>query len=95
MKPTLLLPALALGTGLAFTPAQVQAANARNPYQNVDHRNDAGNDTGDSQVDQLNSQQLDENYHPGQRPPGAQQAPGALNPGGAHPGGAPGTLPQR
>ncbi len=34
------------------------AANARNPYGNVDHRNDAGNDTGDSQVDALNAAQL-------------------------------------
>ena len=34
------------------------AANARNPYGNVDHRNDAGIDTGDSQVDQLNQAQL-------------------------------------
>ena len=35
------------------------AANANNPYGNVDHRNDAGNDTGDSRVDQLNAAQLD------------------------------------
>ncbi len=48
MKPTLLLPALvlAVATGLAFAPATGHAANADNPYGNVDHRNDAGNDTG-------------------------------------------------
>ena len=36
------------------------AANARNPYGNVNHANDAGNDTGDSQVPALNQAQLDQ-----------------------------------
>jgi hypothetical protein len=36
------------------------AANARNPYGNVNHANDAGNDTGDAQVSELNQAQLDE-----------------------------------
>ena len=36
------------------------------------HANDAGNDTGDSQVDRLNSAQLDQNYYGGQ----GMQAPG-------------------
>ena len=31
-------------------------------YTNVDHINDMGNDTGDSQVEGLNSSQLNENY---------------------------------
>ena len=41
---------------------EAHAANANNPYGNVDHRVDAGNDTGDSQVDRLNDQQLNRNY---------------------------------
>ncbi len=45
-----------------------QAANASAPYANVDHRNDAGNDTGNAQVDRLNSGQLDENYHATSKP---------------------------
>ena len=61
MRTTLfLLAALALATGLSLAPAH--AANWHNPYGNVDHRNDAGNDTGDSQVDSLNAAQLDQNY---------------------------------
>ena len=65
MKPLALLPALALvaATALAVAPAPARAANADNPYGNVDHRNDAGNDTGDSKVDQLNAGQLNQNYH--------------------------------
>ncbi len=39
-------------------PGAALAANANNPYSNVDHRNDAGNNTGDSQVDRLNQAQL-------------------------------------
>ncbi len=47
---------------LAFTAlgaAPVLAANARHPHRNVDHRVDKGGDTGDSQVEKLNQQQLD------------------------------------
>lgn len=60
MKPVLYasLTALAL---LAAAPS-AHAANARNPYGNVDRRNDAGNDTGNSQVDRLNDMQLNRNY---------------------------------
>ncbi|MBV9735982.1 MAG: hypothetical protein JO209_08735 [Acidisphaera sp.] len=89
MKATILLPALALalGTGLVGAPTQVQAADAQHPYQHIDRRNDAGNDTGDSQVDQLNSAQLDENYHPqGQQYPGAGgPPPGMYRPGAPPP----------
>jgi hypothetical protein len=46
----------------ALAPSRGFAAHAGAPYTNVDHRNDAGNDTGDSQVDRLNEQQLDANY---------------------------------
>lgn len=45
-----------------LTPSPASAANADNPYGNVDHRNDAGNDTGDSRVDNLNANQLNGNY---------------------------------
>jgi hypothetical protein len=38
-----------------------RAANADQPYQNVNKANDAGNNTGNAQVDKLNSNQLDEN----------------------------------
>jgi len=47
---------LALCVGAA--PAAL-AANATHPYSNIDHRNDAGNDTGDARVDALNAAQLD------------------------------------
>ena len=43
---------------LAAAPAGALAANANNPYGNVDHRVDAGNNTGDAQVEQLNQAQL-------------------------------------
>ena len=52
----------AFGLGTALAPSMAHAANANNPYGNVDHSNDMGNDTGDSQVEGLNAQQLDENY---------------------------------
>ncbi|MBN8896608.1 MAG: hypothetical protein BGO51_17260 [Rhodospirillales bacterium 69-11] len=52
-------PVAALLIGLA---APAFAANADHPYNNVDKRNDAGNKTGDSRVDNLNRGQLNENY---------------------------------
>jgi hypothetical protein len=63
---------LALAGCLALAPGAGWAANARNPYSNVNHANDAGNDTGDSQVDALNQAQLSA---PGQVG-GAYGAPG-------------------
>ena len=51
---------------LLAAPLPVCAANADQPYTNVDKSNDAGNSTGNSQVDQLNRSQLDENQKPGQ-----------------------------
>jgi hypothetical protein len=59
---------LALVLAVAAGPAL--AANARHPYSNVDRRVDAGNDTGDSRVEELNRMQLDQNYYGG-RPPAA------------------------
>ena len=54
MKTTAILIA-----GLALAaPLPAAAANANNPYSNVDHRIDAGNNTGDAQVEQLNQAQL-------------------------------------
>ena len=50
------------------------AANASNPYGNIDPRNDAGNDTGDSQVERLNQAQL--NASTGGGYAGGYQAPG-------------------
>ena len=49
--------AVALGVALYGVPSV--AANARHPYSNVDRSNDNGGDTGDSQVERLNQQQLD------------------------------------
>ncbi len=73
----------------------IDVADANNPYGNVDHSNDAGNDTGDSQVDRLNEQQLNQNYRgpyyigrpppPGVRPPPGPP-PGLRAPGYAPPG---------
>jgi hypothetical protein len=64
-----LTAALALAAAVATAPAGVRAANADHPYENIDKRNDAGNDTGDSQVESLNRGQLDENQRPaGQAP---------------------------
>ena len=45
--------------GSAFAPAAF-AANAKHPYRNVNHANDAGNRTGDAATDRLNQQQLDQ-----------------------------------
>ncbi len=72
-------------------PSPVLAANAGAPYSNVDHSNDAGNDTGDSKVDGLNAGQLNQNYTgpvqlraPAATPP-ASQAPVGQAPAGQAP----------
>ena len=74
-----LQPALALLLLAPLPLAPAHAANWHDPYGNVDHRWDAGNDTGDSQIPLLNEQQLNQNYKgpwyigrpppPGVRPP--------------------------
>lgn len=61
MKHVLLASGL-LALGLMSSPGTAHAANANDPYGNVDKRNDAGNNTGDGQVDKLNSGQLNENH---------------------------------
>jgi hypothetical protein len=67
MKKAALFAALALVAAPAIMPSAAHAAHAGAPYKNVDKRNDAGNDTGDSKVDQLNAAQLNQNYQ-GQNP---------------------------
>ena len=58
--------------GLRQVPSAVlDVANARNPYGNIDRRVDAGNNTGDSEVERLNDAQLNRNY------PGPQYGSGA------------------
>ena len=60
-------------------PGPCLAANATHPYANIDPRVDAGNDTGDSQVDQLNQAQLEQgsSYQP---PPPREYAPSPAYP---------------
>ena len=71
------------------------AANADHPYSNIDRRNDAGNDTGDSQVERLNEGQLDRNYRgpytyrPPVAPPAYPPPPGYAPPPGYPPPGYP------
>jgi hypothetical protein len=77
MKTVLCCAAL---LAMAVAPNSALAANANNPYGNINHANDAGNDTGDSQVPALNQAQLDAAR-------GAMQAPtgyGAPAPYGAY-----------
>ena len=62
MKTIIAIAALALASGAAVRPAY--AAHAGAPYANVDKRNDAGNDTGDSQIDALNAAQLNQGATP-------------------------------
>ena len=66
------LPALAAAVLLSLASSSVLAANADNPQGNIDRGNDAGGDTGDSKVDDLNKGQLDENQ--GQAKPAGEQA---------------------
>lgn len=73
-------PAWASSRPVGHAPsAIIDVANARNPYGNIDRKDDAGNDTGDSQVDRLNTMQLDQNYRGGAMDP-ARQAPPAPPP---------------
>ncbi len=64
------LPAVAILYALAALPVAAHAADAAKPYSRVDKRNDAGNNTGDSAVDQLNAAQLDENQPRGSKSDG-------------------------
>lgn len=68
-----MIRALTLAALLALGAAPAMAANANQPYQNVDRSNDRGNDTGNSRVDSLNRAQSDESQ--GYRNPGLGTAP--------------------
>ncbi len=94
MKLHGLLAALAL----AVAPAAARAADALHPYSNIDHRVDAGNDTGDSRVEALKQAQLDRaaphepgwvpglaTIYPGRRLPPAEEAPGTYMPAYPYP----------
>ena len=70
MKTALVIAGLALAA-----PTAALAANANQPYSNVDHRVDAGNNTGDAQVDQLNQAQLSQPGQPPSYAGGARQPP--------------------
>ena len=76
-----LLTLAALAGSAALASPGAWAANADQPNTNVDRRNDAGNDTGNSRVDQLNAGQLNSNQG------GPNQ--GGPNQGRAAPGGGP------
>ncbi|MGI4939121.1 MAG: hypothetical protein ACRYHQ_00885 [Janthinobacterium lividum] len=84
-----LFSALMAASALLVAAPVAQAANVRKPYANVDHRNDAGNDTGDSQVDRLNEMQLDRNYTGPRYPIGPSMPPGGPRSGYAPPAGGP------
>ncbi len=86
MRNLILASAFALVGVVGLTAPSAQAANARHPYSNVDHRNDKGNNTGDDQVERLNAMQLD------QARAGAGAAPMMGGQGGM-PMGASGTMP--
>ncbi len=88
----LLLPAMAIALGslvhfayamprvaadLASSAPIVDVAHAGAPHKNVHRQNDAGNDTGDSEVDRLNSMQLDKNYKGPYYAPGTPPPPSA------------------
>ena len=84
MKTLTLLRALAIAAAPAWalSPSMVFAAHADAPYRNVDRSNDMGNDTGNSRVEGLNDQQLNENYRgpldlraPATNPPTARTPP--------------------
>lgn len=55
--------ALLVGAGYLSAPTPAHAADAGTAYSSINRSNDLGNDTGDSQVDRLNSIQLSEHYH--------------------------------
>lgn len=76
MKLAPITATLAIGlAATALLAPHANAANARNPYGNVNKGNDAGNPTGDDKVDQLNSMQLNQNYWDAAKKPGAVPNP--------------------
>lgn len=67
--------ALVVLAGASLLPSGAQAANARNPYGNIDRSNDRGNPTGDSETERLNAMQLDQNYRGPYYPVGSAPPP--------------------
>jgi hypothetical protein len=59
-----MMKGMMIAAALAALPAAGYAADARHPYSNIDHRVDAGNDTGDSRVEALNAAQLQSTRRP-------------------------------
>jgi hypothetical protein len=81
MKNVLLAASLftfGIGSATVLVSTDLFAANADNPYGNVDHHNDAGNDTGDNRVDQLNNGQLNGNYQGTVQPRAPSGPPGVV-----------------
>ena len=93
MRRNTLVAGAALAACVAgLIPLPSHAANWHHPYTNVDRTNDAGNDTGDSQVDRLNAAQLNQNYSGPWYFPNGRLAPGAgrsIAPPPAFPGAPP------
>ncbi len=58
MNKFIFASALIFGSGIALWGAPSFSANARHPYQNVNHRNDRGNDTGNAGTARLNDEQM-------------------------------------
>ena len=95
MKSILLASAAALAAAVFAAPS-AQAANARNPYGNIDRSNDKGNNTGDNEVDRLNDMQLDRNYTGPRYPVGTPPPPPApIPPNALTPPPGPNTAPMR
>ena len=74
-----------IGACLAAVPAY--AANARNPYSNIDPRLDLGGDTGDRWVETLNQAQLDAARRTNGAMPQYSPAPAPYGYAPAYPGG--------
>jgi len=69
-----------VAAGILGAAPAAQAANARQPYKNIDRSNDRGNSTGDRETDRLNEMQLNQNYRGptyqmGQQPPASMPMP--------------------
>ena len=60
MQPLALIAGLAASGAVA--PAAF-AANAKHPHSHVNHKNDAGNSTGDAETARLNQQQLQQHQN--------------------------------
>jgi hypothetical protein len=78
MKAVIAAGALVLALGTPALHGAARAADAAHPYSDVNHSVDAGNNTGDSQTDQLNQQELQKvDPSDGQygQPPGAGGGP--------------------